>query len=456
MKRVLILFLFLSSLVQAQHSIKGKIHPVKKYTWVLLYKVEGARQIFVKNTKIEKEIQKIDGKNLTVGLFEFELPADADSGAYRITYDLQNNGFVDFLFNKEDVSLEFNPGDTANTTVFTTSKENKLYAEYQKEIATFQYKIDSVQAAYFKNKNTQYATTYQSYLQAIKEVQETYNERSKGTLAHSFIKASERYNAPKIIDNSYTYRDEIVAHFFDKIQFSNKQLFNSAFLIDRIADYVFYMNYVPNVDMQEKRYMKAMDIVFKKATDVNFKSDIIQFFISQFAAFKNATIVDYLFENHFNKLPKEFQDEKFKNETIASMMTAIGRTAPDFSWEENGKKMSLSSLKGGLNYLLIFYSTGCSHCLKEVPQVFEFLKGKTKTKVIAFAMETSDKTWLDYKKQMPNWHHVLGLGKWENKIARMYQINSTPTYFVLGMDKKIIANPEKLDDLKLILEDLNN
>ena len=83
------------------------------------------------------------------------------------------------------------------------------------------------------------------------------------------------------------------------------------------------------------------------------------------------------------------------------------------------------------------------------------MKGKQKTKVIAFAMETSDKTWLNYHKKMPGWHHVLGLEKWNNKIARDYQINSTPSYFVLGMNKKFIALPQRLEDLEMVLDQLN-
>jgi thiol-disulfide isomerase/thioredoxin len=215
------------------------------------------------------------------------------------------------------------------------------------------------------------------------------------------------------------------------------------------------MNYSPDPEKQEQLHKKAMDVVIRKATDIKFKADVIEFFISQFASIKNSALVDYLFANHFDKLPKESQNVAFKKKTLESMGVAIGRIAPDFSWEENGKKMSLSTLTGAQNYLLIFYSTGCNHCLKEVPLVFEFMKGKDKTKVIAFAMETSDKAWLNYKKTLAGWHHVLGLGKWENETARTYQINSTPTYFVLGMDKKIIANPEKIEDLKLIMEQLN-
>jgi hypothetical protein len=83
------------------------------------------------------------------------------------------------------------------------------------------------------------------------------------------------------------------------------------------------------------------------------------------------------------------------------------------------------------------------------------MKGKTNTKVIAFAMETSDDVWSNYRLKMPGWHHVLGLGKWENPTAKTYQINSTPSYFVLGMDKQIIAIPRTIDDLKFILDELN-
>jgi thiol-disulfide isomerase/thioredoxin len=166
-------------------------------------------------------------------------------------------------------------------------------------------------------------------------------------------------------------------------------------------------------------------------------------------------LVDHLFTNYFDKLPKENQNIKLKNKILAQLRIAIGRVAPDFSWTENGKELRLSSLKDGLSYVLIFYSTECSHCLREVPEIFDYMKGKTNTKVIAFAMETSAKTWTNYQLKMPGWHHVLGLGKWENTTARTYQINSTPTYFVLGMDKEIISIPKTLDDLKMVLRELN-
>ena len=54
MKNILFAFVFFSTVVNAQYKVKGTLNPVEKYSWVLLYKVEGAKQVFVENTKIEK------------------------------------------------------------------------------------------------------------------------------------------------------------------------------------------------------------------------------------------------------------------------------------------------------------------------------------------------------------------------------------------------------------------
>ena len=455
MRNLLILLLLTSSFVQAQYSVKGTMHPHKNYEWALLYKVEGARQVFVKNSKVEKELQREQGLTKTVGTFGFELPANAETGSYRITYDLQQNKYVDFLFNKENVTLSFNPGDVDATLRYQESKENQLYQNFLYDISLAQYVVDSLQVSYLKYPTQENAAAYAKAVGQIDKVQNSYNNSSKGTLAHYFIKATDRYNSPTVAKNSQQYLDGVVDHFFDKIDFTDTHLYNSSFLVDRIADYVFYMNYSQNPDTQIQLHKKGVDVVIGKIANIDFKSDVIQFLISQFVALKNLDLVDYLMQNHFNKLPIEKQDVEFRKQVEDSMSIAIGKVAPDFSWTENGKQVSLSSLNDGQSYLLIFYSTTCSHCEREVPQVFEFMKGKNKTKVIAFAMETDDTKWQTFKTNLPGWHHVLGLNKWENKTARKYQITSTPTYFVLGMDKKIIGNPDTLKELKVILEGLN-
>ena len=447
MKNLLILFFFLNFSLHAQYSVKGTLNPVKKHSWVLLYKVEGAKQVFIKNTQIETEGN--------TGVFKFNLPKDTKIGSYRITYDLKSNGFIDFLFNKEDVEIELDPSNPNATTVFKESTENILYSKFLNETSFVQNNIDSLQGSYFKNKANNTKEAYRNWVDKLQKIEQQYLVRSQGMLVYHFIKATDRFNAPEIAKLPEEYLSDSIDHFFDQIDFSNNILYNSSFLIDRISDFIFYLHYSENSDTQEELYKKAAGIVLKKIKNSSFRAAVIEFLITQFSEFKNTPTVDYLFNNHFNKLPQEDQNKVFKKKILEKMSVNIGRVAPDFSWTENDKEFQLSSLNDELSYLIIFYSTECSHCLREIPEIYQYMKDKTNTKVIAFAMETSDKTWINYQLKMPGWHHVLGLGKWENPTARTYQINSTPTYFILGIDKQIISIPETIDDLKLVLRKLN-
>ena len=421
--------------------------PTENSSWVLLYKIEGTKQIFVKNTQVKKEAEK--------GFFEFSLPNEAKPGTYRIKYSMKRNGFIDFFFNKEDVIFEFNPKDSNNTVIFKESIENQLYSSFTKKIYKAQFTLDSLQSEYFRNPSALIKEAYKKSLAKVKKVEKDYILNSKGKLVNHFIKASLRYNSPEIFERPLNYINSSIAHFFDDVDFSNKTLNNSTFLFDKISEYVLALNFAVDPVQKEETYKKSCKVAITKAKTTSFKADIINYLISQFSEIKNATLVDHLFANYFNKLPKENQNIRFKNKILTQLRIAIGRVAPEIIWYENDKELRLSSLKDGLNYVLIFYSTGCSHCLREVPEIYEYMKGKTNTKVIAFAMETSDDVWSNYRLKMPGWHHVLGLGKWENPTAKTYQINSTPSYFVLGMDKQIIAIPRSIDDLKFILDELN-
>ena len=128
---------------------------------------------------------------------------------------------------------------------------------------------------------------------------------------------------------------------------------------------------------------------------------------------------------------KSYNNQNFIKEKLALFTTAIGSIAPNFSWKENNQNFSLSSINEAENYVLVFWSTDCSHCLREIPELHKSLQQKSNIKVIAFAMERNDTGWKKMKGTLSNWHHVLGLNKWENKIARTYNILSTPTYFIL-------------------------
>ncbi len=454
MKKYIFLLFLIPFYSFAQHTITGTIVSKENYTYALLYKIEGVRQLYLQSTGFEKDTIEYNGRMEPVQTFQLTLPDSITPGSYRIAYDPNNNGVVDVLFNKEDIAFTAIPQLQRPTVVFQKSIENNLYEEYIKKLSAVQYTADSLQIVYLKQPSESVAQLYTSTLSKINAVQKSYEEQAKGKLVYDFIVATTRYNAPTVVSDSDAYFDGIVAHFYDAIDFSNKTLYNSSFLVDRISDYVFYMNFADDEATQKKLHKSAIDRTLQYITNDVFKSDIIVFLMSQFANAKDAEITDYLIQKHFNALPVELQDIDFKMKVQEQLGIAVGRIAPDFSWDENGKSIRLSSLTERPYYLLIFYSTECSHCLREVPQIYKHLEGTTQFSVVAFAMETTPSTWTSYIKTLPGWHHALGLNKWENKIARTYQINATPTYLILDASKKIIGLLEELVDLKKAIDTL--
>ena len=454
MKKLILLILFISSFAQAQFSINGTLTNSLDKDWVILYKIEGATQQFVQNTTIKKDTLLIDGKKKAINIFKFELAATAKAGTYRVRYRTRGISFVDFIFNKEDVSFTFHPDYPEQAILFSKSRENIIYKNYLKDISKQQQKLDSLQIKDIKNLEIDLKKAYKTALKRINSIQEKYLKSTKNMYIYPFIKASLRVNSVEIKANLQDYMYAVKNTFFDHIDFSNETLINSSFLVDRITDYIFYINYSDNAETQQRLYKTAVETVFIKVENIVFKKNIIEFLIEKFEENNNFRMIDFLFENYYNTLPKSMQNDKFKTEKLKLLATAIGSIAPDFSWIENGKEFQLSNLNEVNNYVLVFWSTGCSHCLKEIPELHKFLQGKKDIKVIAFAMERNDLDWEKIKITLPNWHHVLGLNKWNNKTARIYNINTTPTYFVLNSNKKIIANPIALKDLETLIKQL--
>jgi thiol-disulfide isomerase/thioredoxin len=452
-KNILAIVLLISSISHAQYAVRGSMSPNIKSDWVILYKLEGTKQVFVNNTTIKTDSILIGGKKQAVGNFEIKLPASAKPGAYRATYRLEGAGFVDFFFNKENVSFIFNPEYPQEAIAFQESAENKLYNAYMKDISAVQQRLDSIQVATLQDPTLNLKTYYKEVYKEVDSVQRTYEEKTKNNYIAPFVKASGRINPPEILSSVNDYLLNIKNTFFNTLDFSDKTLVNSSFLTNRILDYVFYINFSDDEAQQQILYKKSIETILSKIKNEPYKKDIIQFLIEKFEVSKNLEIIDYLFEKHYNNLPASLQNKQFKAEKTALFAVEIGRIAPDFSWDENGRTLKLSTLNDAEHYVLVFWSTSCSHCLREIPELHSYMKNKTTMKVIGFALENDAFVWETYKKtNLPGWHNVLGLKKWKNETARTYQVYSTPTYLILNKNKKIIAKPGEFKDVVAFLD----
>lgn len=458
MKRFLLILLFTSFFINAQDSLFVKLSPNNGYNRLMLYKIKGVQQEYISNAQIENNA------------FKFEFPLNSEPGMYRLFFDIQNSGFFEVIYNNENISVELNTKNPTETTKFFSSKENQVYQNYIEVISKKQSKLDSLQLAYLNTmvENTEYDSiaivievdpekkrliekVYSNSVIELNELQQSSEKMSEGLLAHHFIRSNRNYNSESIIETLDEYYNSVNTHFFDAVDFSDIALRNSSFFIDKVVEYVFYLNHSEDQETYIVIKQKAInEVILKIGENYKVKSEILSSLMFAMAGQQEIALVDFIKKEHYEKLPFENQNIQFILQIDEMLRMAIGSSAPEITWEDNDVTLKLSELEGSDYYIITFWSTSCSHCIKEIPELYVFTDEFEGLKVIAVALEETREEFDNMIQTMPNWIHVLGLNKWENKLARSYDINSTPTYFVLDKNKKIIAKPDGLEDLKLI------
>ena len=231
------------------------------------------------------------------------------------------------------------------------------------------------------------------------------------------------------------------------------------FLIDRITDYVFYLNYSEDTALRQELLKESITKVMNQVPSGKIRKAAVDFLITSLTEKRNGEAVDWLLAEYYDKLPENQKDTKLKEEALKTLSATVGRTAPDFSWKEEGKDMKLSTLNDGEKYLLIFWSTGCPHCVKDIPELHKFMQNHKNTSVVSFGIESTDAipVWEQFIINLPNWHNAMGTHpdyKWDNETVRKYNLVETPTFLVLDSNKKIIAMPDQLEDVKAYFEKL--
>ena len=446
-KKTLFILALISFTVNAQDTIRGVMKPAKNYSYIILNQLNTVNKKYIANAEVK------DGK------FKIAVPKGTKSGMYRLEYDVNKNLFIDFLYNNEDIDFEFHPEYPNDIVKFNKSDENKLFQNYIDEVSGVQNKLDSVQVKYFQTKDKKeekrLSSLYEKELKVLKTKYTLFHKKSKGKMASHFIKASNRHYNTKLIKDTNEYLDNLKLHYFDNIDFNDKVLANSSLFIDRVMDYILYLTNSKDHDKALELRKKAITFSLDKITSSELKNDIMQSLLYLFAQQENKEITDYIFKNHFGKLPIALQDFEFKNMINDMFKTTIGQPAPNIEWEVYGKPFSLVTLEKTDYYVVVFWSSTCPHCLKELPKYNEFLAKNKNITTIAIGLEddNSKTGWKEETFYLENLtHHVLGLGKWKSKYAKDYGVTGTPSYYVLDSNKKIIAKPYDYKKLRAFFE----
>jgi peroxiredoxin len=422
-----LIFLLMACVVQAQHKISGTFTPAEDYTWVIAYRIMPGTQAYMADTAVNN------------GTFTLTLPPSAEPGTYRLVYAVpQEQFYFDVLYDgKEDVRLNF---DAQNGPTYSLSEENKIYNSYFKEITGLkQLFID-----FYKDGNTD-RTAFEKLIQQSNQAQTAYEESTKGMLVHEFIVANRPY-IPADYETEAAYWQNKKDHYFDFFDLKNPTLQASGFLTDRVNGYVFtaITTTVKTKAESERVFRENIKTVNGKleGTDPMFRQHVLYGLWSKAASFGFDDTSDYIYNTYLKTLANRTNNQKIIDDIDKHNRLRIGAKAPEILWQEGAKTKKLSELDGADCYILIFWSSTCSHCLSELPPLHKKMASFKNVKVIAVGMEDDDVNWKLESAKLSGFEHALALGKWDSNYAKSYAISQTPTYFVLDKDKHIIAKPE--------------
>ena len=120
-----------------------------------------------------------------------------------------------------------------------------------------------------------------------------------------------------------------------------------------------------------------------------------------------------------------------------------GQPAPEFTLDDlDGQPVSLSQFKGQV-VLLDFWASWCGPCISDLPDLRR-IKGKTTTLPVVFlnvSLDTDDADWREsIDKHEIKGVHVRADG-FGSDVAKSYQVNGIPSYFLVDSQGLIVENP---------------
>lgn len=439
MKQFLFFLIALSTFgLSAQHSISGTFTPAKEYKWLIAYHLKAGDQAYTVDTSIKN------------GAFTLNFPANAAPGTYRLVYAVpQEEFYFDVLYSgKEDVQLNF---DSEKGVSFTASKENRIFDAYFKEInAAKQALID------FYRSGKSDTDSFQKLTERLRTAQKGYEDESEGLLAHHFIAANRPY-IPSEYETRETYWQHKKDRYFEHLDLSDSLLQGSGFLTEKLANYIFTA--VSTEQKSEAEIQKVLSENIDRVaselegTDTAYRFHIYHTLYTKTVVNELHAVADGILGSYLEPLAQETGNQKIVDEIEIQNRLQIGAVPPEITWNEGNTAKSLSGMAEADYYILIFWSSTCSHCLHEIPPLHEKLKQYPNLKVIAVGLEDGKEPWEKESAKLPNFEHVIALDHWDSKYAKTYDIHKTPTFFILDADKRIIAKPESDRDVVAFLKE---
>ena len=445
---------FLSGQLKNGYEINVTIMDLQDSTVFLAYHL-GDKQYIKDTAKLDRSGNGIfrGQQNLPQGIYMIVLPG--------------RKYFEILISDNQRFSLSCTFSNYFNTLKFTGSKENSAFVEYQKNWVTMQ------QTAIAISKRIQNNKQNNDSLKILGSVQKLQEENMKAYLK-SVVKANEgnflgtlvkgllpidipKFTIPIGYKNpdsirwvlNYNYNKD---HFFDNIDLNDERLIRTPLLYSRLD------SFFTNVLIQSPDTInKEIDKLINKCSS-NYK--MFQFVsVYLFNHFRESEIMghdavmvkiadDIYLSGKADWVTREFKDDLRKQIDLIRP-NLIGKKAENMVMDSyKGIFVSLYDVEKDFT-VLYFWEPNCGHCQEATPKLKAYYDKPKDYSLEVFAVcTTADKEkWTKYIED----NKLTWINGWDPKrISHFdfyYNVQSTPTIYVLDKDKKIIAKKLAVEEI---------
>ncbi len=388
---------------------------------------------------------------------------------------------TEFLIDKEQViTITADTSDLVNKTTVTGSKENELYAGYQKFAATkgrlMQRSRNAYNNAATKADSAEHEKNYLALNTELNEYREVIIKTQPNSMMAALLNAMKEPVYPTKVPvtrqdtiNSY---NEYKKHYWDGISFMDDRIIRSPFFLKKLERY-----YREVISPETDSIIKDIDykLLLARSAPEMYKF-LLNWLTDEFITPKymgQDAVFVHLFDKYHSKgltnWLNEKQMEAISRRAYMLMANLIGEKAAELNMlNTEDKPTSLYSLDA--DYTVIsFWDPNCGHCKEEIPRLDSIYKASwQKHNVKIFAVLTPDSKqnvkpeWLKFIKDnnIGGWTHVYRTKEMDDAdhaaqkpgYRQLYDITSTPTLYLLDKDKRIIAKKLTLLQLNDLLE----
>lgn len=390
------------------------------------------------------------------GKFDFFFKQDDYPGLYRIFLDKKI--FFDLIYNNEDIRVitDFNfPYDSLKVI---SSKENNIYYDFLRTGNNYRRKFDLLAPLnnYYPQNDTFYQSVRIKYIAVqtgfLKYVEDIISA-NPDSWATKIIRQKKPLFYEPVLDESGR-KQYATDHYFDNIDFTDVELIRSDVFTSVAIEYMsLYSN--PNLSQAEleNEFIIAVDKIMAEAMENSIVYEfIVDYLVKGFERFHFDKVLDYIAE-HYSPQSCENEERKTDLQTRLEKYAELseGRPAPEFDIQDKeGRMINLTRIKSEYT-LVLFWASWCPHCGETLPEIDKIYQktGRAKMEIVAISLDKEKAEWekaLNEKNY--SWINCCDFKGWESKAAVDYNVYATPTMFLLDNDKKIVAKPITLSELK--------